>query len=138
MTGSLARIAALALAASPALAADSVYGTWLRDNHQEKMLFFDCGGALCARGALPMRDGSESPMILRSAKKIGDNRWKGELFNPENGKTYNGEIKFEPPNHLTLTGCLIAFLCQSETWTKIGPLPPSFSPQQPAPPPRAK
>jgi uncharacterized protein (DUF2147 family) len=128
----LARTAVFALLASPSCAADTVYGLWQRDNHEEQMFFFDCGGALCARGALPMRDGTESPMILRAAKKAGDNHWKGDLFNPENSKTYNGEIKFEPPNRLTLTGCLIAFLCQSETWTKLGPLPPQFD--QPHPP----
>lgn len=134
MPRSLAALATVALATLPCCAADAIYGVWQRDNHPEKMLFFDCGGALCARGALPMRDGSESPMILRSAKKVGANLWRGDLFNPENGKTYTGEIKFEPPNKLTLTGCLIAFLCQSEPWTKIAPLPLQYQSQpQPRP-----
>jgi uncharacterized protein (DUF2147 family) len=107
--------------ASPAFAADSVYGVWLRDGHDEQMEFFDCAGALCAKGALPMKDGTESPMILRAAKKVAPNHWKGPLFNPEDGKTYNGEIKFETPDKLTLTGCLVGFLCMSEGWTKVGP-----------------
>ena len=131
-TRTLWAFAASTLVASPVFAADSIYGVWQRDGHEEKMDFFDCGGALCAKGSLPMKDGSESPMILRHAQKVAPNDWKGELYNPENSKTYSGEIKFEPPNRLRLTGCLIGFLCGSESWTKLGPLPP------PLPAPKAR
>ncbi|HXY58023.1 MAG TPA: DUF2147 domain-containing protein [Methylocystis sp.] len=119
----LAAIALLFALLTPTSGAETVYGVWLRDGHEEQMDFFDCNGALCAKGSLPMKDGSESPMILRQAQKVGPNHWKGELFNPENGKSYDGEIKFEPPSKLKLTGCLIGFLCGSESWTKIAPLP---------------
>jgi len=131
MKKSLAALAASALLAAPCCAAEAVYGVWSRDNHNEKMIFFDCNGALCSKGAEPKADGSEQPLILRQAKKIGPNHWKGEIFNPEDGKTYGGEIKFDPPDKLTLTGCLIAFLCQSESWTKTGPLP-AAAPATPA------
>ncbi len=79
-------------------------------------------------------DGGPPQIILRSAAKTGNNQWKGELFNPENGKTYNGKIHYNPPDQLTLTGCLVAFLCQSETWTRSD-RPPANSPTAPATPP---
>ncbi len=123
MSKILAMTIASLLGASPALASDSVYGIWSRDGHDEKMEFFDCGGALCAHGIIPMPDGSPQPLVLRHAKKIADNQWKGELFNPEDGKVYSGEIHYKAPSKLTLTGCMMSVLCQSETWTKIsGPV----------------
>jgi len=106
------------LASAPAFA-DGVHGIWSRDGHPEKLEFYDCGGDLCAKGTRPMPDGSPAPVILRNAPKIGANQWKGDLFNPEDGKTYQGTITLESPTKLTLKGCLIAFLCKSESWTKV-------------------
>jgi uncharacterized protein (DUF2147 family) len=102
-----------------AQAEEAIYGVWVRGGHQEKLEFFDCDGKLCARGVVPLPDGSPPPLILRNAPQIAANQWKGDLFNPENGKTYSGTITLNSPKQLTLTGCLIAFLCQSETWTKV-------------------
>jgi uncharacterized protein (DUF2147 family) len=117
-------LALLAFAPAAAGAGEAVHGVWARDGGaNEQLEFFDCAGKLCAKGILPMLDGSPAPLILRSAVKTAPNHWKGELFNPENGKLYSGEITLDNPNQLTLTGCLIAFLCQSETWTRVPKTP---------------
>ena len=108
-------------APAAALAAEVVYGVWMRGGHTEKLEFYDCSGKLCAKGIIPMPDGSPPPVILRNALKTAPNQWRGDLFNPENGKIYNGSITLETPERLTLTGCLVAFLCQSETWTRVPP-----------------
>lgn len=123
----LLSVAAAAAMFAPAAQAVEIYGVWVREGHPtDKLEFFDCAGKLCAKGVLPMLDGSPAPMVLRHAPKIGPNNWKGDLFNPEDGKTYTGKITYEPPNQLTLTGCLVAFLCQSETWTRVsGPTKPA-------------
>jgi uncharacterized protein (DUF2147 family) len=117
---SLAAAAAL-IAPSAAVAADTpIYGVWVREGHPtDKLEFYDCAGKLCAKGTQPMLDGSPAPEILRKAAKTAPNNWKGDLFNPEDGKTYTGKIAYEPPDQLTMTGCLVAFLCQSETWTRV-------------------
>ncbi|WP_442754924.1 DUF2147 domain-containing protein [Methylocystis sp. JAN1] len=113
-------VAATTLCAPQIASAMDIYGVWVRDGHPtDKLEFFDCQGKLCAKGILPMLDGSPAPLILRHAAKTGPNSWKGDLFNPEDGKTYTGKITYEAPNQLTLTGCLVAFLCQSETWTRV-------------------
>jgi len=112
-----------------AVAADNIYGVWVRDGHPtDKLEFFDCGGKLCAKGVLPMLDGSPPPLVLRHAAKTGPNSWKGDLFNPEDGKTYTGKITYDSPTQLTLTGCLVAFLCQSETWTRVSGPPKAAAP----------
>ncbi|PPD43208.1 MAG: hypothetical protein CTY15_10645 [Methylocystis sp.] len=118
----LVSIAAVtAISGAPgARASDAIYGVWVREGHPtDKLEFYDCAGKLCAKGVLPMLDGRPAPQILRSAAKTGANSWKGDLFNPEDGKTYTGKITYDSPNQLTLTGCLVAFLCQSETWTRV-------------------
>lgn len=114
------KVAIVMLVATPALASEAIYGVWLRGGPQaEKLEFYDCDGQLCARGVQPLPDGSPAPVILRHAKKTAPNQWKGDLFNPENGKLYSGTITLDKPNQLTLTGCLVAFLCQSEAWTRV-------------------
>lgn len=132
------RKALLCIAAATALcaptaaraAADPIYGVWVREGHpDDKLEFYDCAGKLCAKGTEPMPDGSPAPEILRNAAKVATNNWKGDLFNPENGKMYKGEITLDSPTQLTLTGCLVAFLCQSETWTRVsGPTKPAEAP----------
>ncbi len=119
MMRSLDKIIFLLLWTTPCLATETIYGLWARDGHNERLEFFDCDGKLCAKGDLPLPDGSPPPLVLRDAEKTAPNLWKGQLFNPENGKLYSGSITFEAPNHLTLKGCLIGFLCQSESWTRV-------------------
>lgn len=128
----LSIVAAAAFAVpSMSAAADAIYGVWVREGHPtDKLEFYDCSGKLCAKGVLPMLDGSPAPIIVRSAAKTGPNSWKGDLFNPEDGKTYTGKISYDSPTELTLTGCLVAFLCQSETWTRVsGPTKPKTEPK---------
>jgi hypothetical protein len=105
--------------ASPAYAGEAIYGVWIRGGHEdEKLDFYDCEGQLCAKAAVPPPDGSPAVLILRHAAKTAPNQWKGPIFNPENGKLYSATVTLDKPNEMTLKGCLIAFLCQSETWTR--------------------
>jgi len=128
-------IVAILLAPVAASAADAIYGVWGRDGHAtDKLEFYDCAGKLCAKGVQPLPDGSPAPQILRSATKTEANSWSGDLFNPENGKIYKGTITLETPTKMTLKGCLVAFLCQSESWTRIsGPTKPAAAPKAAAP-----
>jgi hypothetical protein len=121
------------LLASPAQAVEpvheAIHGVWVRGGHDdEKLEFYDCDGKLCAKDTNPPAQGAPPLVILRHATKTAPNIWKGDLFNPENGKTYSGTITLDKPNQLTLKGCLIAFLCQSETWTRAVSAAPDKAP----------
>jgi uncharacterized protein (DUF2147 family) len=139
MTRSLSKVAlVLLLASSPAYAVEAIYGVWVRGGHEdEKLEFYDCDGQLCAKETVLPPDGSPAIVILRHAAKVAPNEWKGPIFNPENSKLYSSTITLDKPNQLTLKGCLIAFLCQSETWTReIAAAPdktPAPSPDKAAP-----
>jgi uncharacterized protein (DUF2147 family) len=119
MTRTLSKVALVLLLASPAYAVEAIYGVWVRGGHEdEKLEFYDCDGQLCAKETVLPKDGSPAIVILRHAAKVAPNEWKGPIFNPENSKLYSSTITLDKPNQLTLKGCLIAFLCQSETWTR--------------------
>ena len=121
MKKTIIRLAALMaiLGPFPARAVEPIYGVWVRDGHpDDKLEFYDCKGKLCAKGTLPLPDGSPAPEILRKAAKNGAHSWNGALFNPDDGKTYTGSITYDATNKLTLSGCLMIF-CQSETWTRV-------------------
>ena len=138
MTRTLSKVALVLLLASPAYAVEAIYGVWVRGGHEdEKLEFYDCEGQLCAKETVLPKDGSPAIVILRHAAKVAPNEWKGPIFNPENSKLYSSTITLDKPNQLTLKGCLIAFLCQSETWTReIAAAPdktPAPSPDKAAP-----
>jgi len=141
MRKALLRIAMATALCAPtaAYAVDAVYGVWVREGHpNDKLEFYDCSGKLCAKGIEAMPDGSPAPQVLRDAAKTTPNHWEGEINDPESGKTYIGKIALDSPTSLTMTGCLVAFLCQSETWTKVsGPTKPAAD-AKPAGQPAAK
>ena len=114
----LATVAALILL-TPAMAAEP-YGKWVRPSNGAEVNFFDCGGKLCgkvvSKGSSSAKVGT---MIVGGATKVGANEWKGNLLNPEDGKTYSGVITMVGANGLNLKGCALGVFCQGETWRRV-------------------
>src|SRR5262249_109954 len=54
--------------------------------------------------------------IFQGWREAGPNKWKGAVYDPEDGRDYDVDISLAG-DRLTLTGC-IAFLCDSDTWTR--------------------
>lgn len=113
--------ALLALLAGPAAAADP-YGTYMRPSTGTQVDFYDCGGKLCGKIVAvkdPKRKGEIGTLILKGAAKTGDNTWKGDLYNTDDGKTYSGVVTAVSKG-LTLEGCVLGgVFCKGETWTKV-------------------
>jgi uncharacterized protein (DUF2147 family) len=106
--------------ATSARAADP-YGVWMRPSTGTQVNFYDCGGKLCGK-IVAVKDQSRrsevGTVIMTGASQSGDNQWKGNLLNTDNGKTYQGVVTLRGPNALRLEGC-VAFICQGETWSKV-------------------
>ncbi|HEY9012762.1 MAG TPA: DUF2147 domain-containing protein [Devosia sp.] len=53
--------------------------------------------------------------------KATDNPWRfeGEIYNPQDGNTYTGEIKVRDADSIVLKGCALYVLCQEQTWTRV-------------------
>ncbi len=137
----LAAIGLALMAQAPAHAADP-FGTWLTGDKKGKVRIVNCGGALC--GTLvwveePMDPDTKKPKtdknnadaskqsrplvgipIVLNMKPSGDgNKWDGEVYNAEDGKTYSGSFLLTGANSAQLKGCIMGgILCKAQTWTK--------------------
>jgi uncharacterized protein (DUF2147 family) len=46
-------------------------------------------------------------------------KWKGQVYNAEDGKTYSGSITLVSATTLNLQGCALGgLICKSQTWTR--------------------
>jgi uncharacterized protein (DUF2147 family) len=138
--------AVLALVGGPALAADPA-GNWLVKDQTAIIRIAPCADAFCGTIAWTSQPGLDEnnpdptkrdrpivgTQILLGMKPAGGgtggtggasgtsgtggNRWDGEIYNPENGKTYSGHIILLSPDLLRIEGCLLIF-CGGENWTR--------------------
>ncbi len=132
--------AAALLIATPAFAADPT-GSWLTRNGESKVAMSKCGTALCGTitalkapngtDGKPKVDSNNPDTSKRSRPIIGTmivlnmtpsgtaDKWNGQVYNPEDGKTYSGSITLKNANELDLQGCVGGGLfCKTQTWTR--------------------
>jgi uncharacterized protein (DUF2147 family) len=131
-----------------AFAAEPI-GTWLTEGGKSQVKIVRCGDALCGTivwlkepnnpdTGRPKTDFRNQDAAKRARAVIGleivlgmqpsstANKWTGEVYNPEDGKTYSGSLTITGANELSLTGCVLAVLCKSQVWTRIkSSAPPS-------------
>ena len=122
--------AVLALTGGPALAADPA-GNWRVADGTAVVRIAPCAEAYCGTIAWTSQPGTDEhnpdpskrdrpivgTQILLAMKPASGNRWDGEIYNPENGKTYSGRIILTSPDVLRIEGCLL-FFCGGENWTR--------------------
>lgn len=140
MRHSIAAVTVLLALGSAAFAAEPA-GNWLTQNGASRIRIADCGGALCgsivwlkepndAETGKPKTDKNNADsakrsrpligtQIVLSMKPNGANKWTGQVYNAEDGKTYSGNITMTGDNALQLQGCALGGLvCKSQTWTR--------------------
>jgi uncharacterized protein (DUF2147 family) len=54
--------------------------------------------------------------IFIGLRPDGANKWTGQIYNPEDGKTYDANVVLENANTLKVQGCVL-FICKTKTWT---------------------
>jgi uncharacterized protein (DUF2147 family) len=53
------------------------------------------------------------------ARPDGPNKWSGQVYNPEDGKTYTGNIAMASPDTIKVQGCIMGgVICKTNTWTR--------------------
>ncbi|HXW24476.1 MAG TPA: DUF2147 domain-containing protein [Xanthobacteraceae bacterium] len=149
----------LMLVAVPALAAGpkpDPTGDWLVEDGKAIIHISACGPALCGAIAWTKDTGGvdennpdpakrNRPMLglplLLGMKPGSDGRWDGEVYNPENGKTYTSHMWLKSDDVLRLEGCVLGFLCGGQDWTRTKLETPAAGAQphaKPAPAPKTK
>ena len=127
----------LAMTPSSVWAGDPT-GMWLSQDGDVKMKVARCGDAICSTIAwlknpndekakpkvdLNNADASKrSRPIMGSAiilpmKADGADKWSGQVYNAEDGKTYGGSFSLSGANKADLKGC-VAIICKTKTWTR--------------------
>ena len=128
-------------------------GEWLVNDRVARIKIVDCSGHLWGVVAWEARPGgtdirNPDPQ-LRSRPTLGmpilldmiptrPNKWEGQVYNSQNGKTYSASISLSDPNTLRIQGCVLGFLCGGDSWTRadtndtVGRAP-AQTPPKPAP-----
>jgi uncharacterized protein (DUF2147 family) len=57
--------------------------------------------------------------VLRAMAPQGPNRWDGEIYNTEDGRTYTSHISLASEDVLRVEGCVLGFLCGGQDWTRV-------------------
>jgi len=127
--------------AQAAFAADSS-GTWLTETGTSRVRIANCGGALCGTitwlkvpndpdTGKPKTDKNNADESKRSRpligvaivlgmKPSGAEKWSGQVYNAQDGKTYSGNLVRAGVDSLKLEGCALGgLICKSQTWTRV-------------------
>lgn len=134
----LAGAAALAIITSAHASAPAV-GTWMSADGGTKVRVTECGGKLCGHviwlsdptGAdgKPKTDKHNADaskrarpllgvQVVLGLKADGENKWSGQIYNADDGKTYQAHVMVVSANTMNVQGCVLGILCKSQTWTR--------------------
>jgi uncharacterized protein (DUF2147 family) len=123
-----------------AQAGGDVQGIWLTQAGDAKVKVSKCGVGICgvivwlkepidpATGKPAVDDKNPNPMLAKrpmiglplfsAMRPDGANRWSGQIYNADDGKSYVSHISVEG-DALRVEGCVGA-LCGGETWSRAG------------------
>jgi len=131
------------LGASPASAqaGGQVTGVWLTQAGDARVRVSKCGGGICgvivwlrvpidpATGKPQIDDKNPNPALARRRMiglplftgmgPVGPNKWSGQIYDADDGKTYASSVSVAGPDSLRVEGCVGAF-CGGETWSRAG------------------
>jgi uncharacterized protein (DUF2147 family) len=130
----------LGLSLGPSLAADP-NGTWLTEEGKATVRIAACGAALCGTivslkeandpdTGRPKTDKNNAEAGLRGRPMVGvtivlgmkpsgtANKWSGQVYNAEDGKTYSGNLTLQDANTIKLEGCVMSIICKAAIWTR--------------------
>ena len=138
----IATLAALFVVAAPqAQAGGGADGIWLTQAGDAKVRVSKCAGGVCgvvvwlkdpidpATGKPQIDDKNPNPALARrpiiglplftGMRPAGPNKWSGQIYDADDGKTYASNISLAGPDALRVEGCVGGF-CGGETWTRAG------------------
>jgi uncharacterized protein (DUF2147 family) len=125
---------------SHAALAASAEGTWLSSDGGTKVRLSDCGGKLCGTVVWlhePADPSTGKPktdklnpdpakrarlmvgLRVASLAPSGQNTWSGNIYNADDGKTYQASFQVQSQRTAKVQGCVLSVLCKSHIWTRV-------------------
>jgi uncharacterized protein (DUF2147 family) len=138
--GLLAGLLVLAATSPEALAADP-RGVWLTEDKDAVLTITNCGDQLCGRiiwlesatdqsGSLRLDHNNPDPakqtqricglVVISGLKSTSPDTWDGYVYNPQDGKTYSGNITILSNKALKVVAYIgLPIFGRSQTWTRV-------------------
>ena len=123
-------LAGLAVAFAPASAfAKSLEGRW--KNGAMEIVIAPCGGTLCgrvvkasAKQQAKSQHGSGTKLlgarVIDNIQPSGPGKWNADVFVASRDMNARGTIQQVGPDRLTVRGCVLAVICKTTHWDRIG------------------
>ncbi len=130
----VAALAAVLLATAAPAAASSPVGEWRVADGSAHIRIVDCGGQLWGVVSWEKKPGRDDqnpdpakrnrptlglPVLLHMAPGDRPGRWEGEVYNADNGRTYDASITLRGAGVLHVEGCALGIFCGGEDWTRL-------------------
>jgi hypothetical protein len=101
------------VAAAPVEAATTPLGIWATEDGKGNVRVEQCGQNLCGYAA------NTNEKILINMKP-SDNKWTGQIHDPDSGRTYASTIAMKGPNVMRVQGCAFGgMFCGGQTWKRV-------------------
>ena len=120
--------------------ADSAEGVWLSEDGGTKVQMSNCGGKLCGTVVWLKEPNNEKtgkpktdtlnpdpakrarPMlglrVVNGMAPSGPDNWAGEIYNADDGHTYQASMKVQGPRTARVQGCVLGILCKNQIWKR--------------------
>jgi uncharacterized protein (DUF2147 family) len=120
---------AVAFTSSSAFARTALEGRW--KNGAMEIVIAPCGAGLCGRVVKASesqqekaRRGSGTRLlgarVIDNIEPSGPRTWKADVFVASRNMNARGTIEQVAPDRLAVRGCLMAVLCKTTHWDRIG------------------
>jgi uncharacterized protein (DUF2147 family) len=117
-----------------AWSAPDATGEWQVESGRAHIKIVDCGGILWGVVSWERTPGLDShnpdkaksgrptlgmPILLNMKPGDDPRQWEGEVYNAQNGKTYDASIELREDGALHVEGCTLGVLCGGEDWKRL-------------------
>ncbi len=128
--------AMVSVCSAGAALAQTPIGEWAVENGQAHIRIVSCGtglwGVISWTKGPPGTDENNPDPAKRTRSMMGvpilinmqpgRTRWEGQVYNAENGSTYDSNISLVSADQLRIEGCVLGgLICGGETWTRVPP-----------------
>lgn len=59
------------------------------------------------------------PVLMNMKPASNQDRWEGQIYNSQDGKTYQSKVYLKSADVLRVEGCVMGFLCGGQDWRRV-------------------